>query len=403
MYMDKTILLAYTGERLKQGASLESIKQNLLSVGWTEEEAGEAIVAGLIASGVPVPPTGARKGNGRLSSTVEVVLNFFSFIVLVSIATSLGILFYQIINNYFVDPLALYGSGGGVDTSAVHYATAVLAIGFPIYVLSLKLWFKRFGEDEEKVESKLTKWLTYLVLLATAITIVGDLVTALFYLLQGEITARFFLKALIILVIAGIVFGFYFLERKKVQYHKNVQESIFKLFAWGVAGLVIIAVSLGFIVGGSPKTERSRGFDTQRANDLRQLANCVNNYAASQKALPDSLNDLTKSTQYAYCSTNMIDPETLIPYEYSIMMPSVQKGAVRQAEFQLCATFALDSENQPKDGAGYAYPSDKWTKHGTGHSCNTETVTFDGYPVVTGVNGVLTLPQATVPQPVFIK
>ena len=138
--MDKTTLLAYTAERLKQGATLESIKQNLLSVGWTEEEAGEAIVAGLIASGVPVPPTGARKGNGRLSSTVEVVLNFFSFIVLVMVATALGILYYQIINNFFSDPLTAM-NGGGVDTGAVHYAIAVLLIGFPIYVLALNLWF----------------------------------------------------------------------------------------------------------------------------------------------------------------------------------------------------------------------------------------------------------------------
>ncbi len=397
--MDKTSLLAYSADRLKQGASLESIKQNLLSVGWTEEEAGEAIVAGLIASGVPVPPTGARKGNGRLSSTVEVVLNFFSFIVLVMVATALGILYYQIINNFFADPLTSM-NGGGVDTSAIHYAIAVLFIGFPIYVLALKLWFKRFGHDEEKVESKLTKWLTYLVLLATAITMVGDLVTALFYLLQGEITARFFLKALTIFVIAGVIFGFYFLERKRVQYHKDVPGQTFKLFGWVVTGLVVVAVILGFMVGGSPKTERSRGFDSQRASDLRMLASCVSNYASNQKALPESLSDLTKSTQYSYCSTNTLDPETRMPYEYSVMTPSAQKGAVRQGEIQLCANFALDSVNEPKDAPAYAYPNDKWTKHTAGRSCDSETITLEGYSTVLQAPFP---PQGTPAQPVFIK
>ncbi len=397
--MDKTSLLAYSADRLKQGASLESIKQNLLSVGWTEEEAGEAIVAGLIASGVPVPPTGARKGNGRLSSTVEVVLNFFSFIVLVMVATALGILYYQIINNFFADPLTAT-NGGGVDTSAIHYAIAVLLIGFPIYVLALKLWFKRFGQDEEKVESKLTKWLTYLVLLATAITMVGDLVTALFYLLQGEITARFFLKALTIFVIAGVIFGFYFLERKRVQYHKEVPDQTFKLFGWVVTGLVVVAVILGFVVGGSPKTERSRGFDAQRASDLRILANCVSNYASNQKALPGSLSDLTRSTQYSYCSNNTLDPETRVPYEYSVTIPSTQKGAVRQGEIQLCASFALDSESEPRDVPVFAYTNDKWTQHTAGRSCDSETITLEGYS---------TVPQAPFPpqgvpaQPVFNK
>ncbi len=397
--MDKTSLLAYSANQLKQGASLESIKQNLLSVGWTEAEAGEAIVAGLIASGVPVPKTGARKGSGRLSSTVEVVINFFSFIVLIMVATALGILYYQIINNFFSDPLtSMYG--GGVDTSAIHYAIAVLLIGFPIYVLALKLWFKRFGQDEEKVESKLTKWLTYLVLLATAITMVGDLVTALFYLLQGEITARFFLKALTIFVIAGVIFGFYFLERKRVQYHKDVTDQTFKLFGSVVTGLVVVAVILGFVVGGSPKTERSRGFDSQRASDLRTLANCVSSYASNQKALPDSLSDLTKSTQYSYCSNNTLDPETRVPYEYSVTIPSVQKGAVRQGEIQLCANFALDSMNEPKDAPAYAYSNDKWTEHTVGHSCDSETVTLEGYSTVP--QGPLP-PQGTPPQPVFIK
>ena len=72
----------YATERLKAGLSPDAIKQNLLAVGWSEEEANTAIVGGLIALGVPVPPNGARTGHGRLSSTVEVVLNFFSFIAL---------------------------------------------------------------------------------------------------------------------------------------------------------------------------------------------------------------------------------------------------------------------------------------------------------------------------------
>ena len=66
------------------------------------------------------------------------------------------------------------------------------------------------------------------MLLVSAVTIVGDLVTAVFYFLQGEVTGRFFLKSLTIFVVAGIIFGFYFLERKKIQYRKNVPRKTFR-------------------------------------------------------------------------------------------------------------------------------------------------------------------------------
>src|SRR3989338_11022203 len=114
--MEQSSLNTYAAERLKTGVSPDALKQNLLSVGWSEEEAGAAIVAGLVASGVTTPGKGARSGGGKLSSTVEVVLNFFSFITLCIVATSLGVLYYQVINHYFPDPLIV--SYGGIDVSS---------------------------------------------------------------------------------------------------------------------------------------------------------------------------------------------------------------------------------------------------------------------------------------------
>ncbi len=380
--MEQKTADGYIAEGLNKGVLPEVLKQNLIAVGWSEEEAGAALVSGLIASGVPIPKNGPRSGRGKLSSTVEVVMNFFSFLLLTTVAIELGTLYYQIINNYFPDPLALRSGSGGVSTNTVHYAIASLIIAFPIYVLALRMWFKRFREDLEKVESKLTKWLTYLVLLVTAVTIIGDLITALFYLLQGEITPRFFLKALTILVIAGIIFGFYFLERKKIQYHNDVSLSIFRTLAYVSSGLVVVAIIFGFIVGGSPATERMRGLDTQRANDLRTLANCIANYGATQKALPKTLDDLSRSTQYSYCSGGTTDPETGTPYEYRELSTAPTASGVLEGQFELCANFALDAQNESTQDVSYAYPNDKWSKHGAGRSCSSEVVALASNPGV---------------------
>jgi len=380
--MEQSSPQVYATERLKAGLSPDAIKQNLLAVGWSEEEANTAIVGGLIALGVPVPPNGARTGHGRLSSTVEVVLNFFSFIALGVVAFALVTLYYQIINYYFPDPLIIRYGGSDVSSEAIHYAIAALIITFPIYVLAVRLWFKRFRDDEEKTESRLTKWLTYLVLLASAVTIVGDLITAVFFFLQGEITPRFFLKALTVLVIAGVIFGFYFLERKKIQYHKDISRSVFQYFGWAVSALVVIAIVLGFMVAGSPSTARKSGFDAQRANDLREIASCITNFGMNQKRLPETLSELSQSGQYAYCSARLTDPETGAPYEYQVISSGIMRGGVKEGQIELCAMFALDTTKTAATRSemyGYSYPNDKWTQHGVGRSCDTETVTLERY------------------------
>lgn len=368
----------YATERLKEGLTPEAIKQNLLLVGWSLEEANSAVVSGLIASGVPIPEKGVRGSQRKLSSTVEVVLNFFSFITLGVVAIALGTLYFQIVNHYFPDPLIL--RYGGIDASpeTIHYATAALIITFPLYAFVVSLWFKRFRDDNEKEETRLTKWLTHLVLLVSAISIVGDLITAVFYLLQGEITARFFLKALTILVIAGIVFGFYFLERKKIQYHKNVPRALFQQLGWATFGLILVAIIFGFVVGGSPSTARKQGFDTQRSNDLRSLASCVANFGMNKKQLPAVLAELTQSGEYAYCSGNIADPESGAPYEYRIVTASAVSGLVREGEFELCANFALDSSKAALQHA-YSSPADKWGEHGVGRNCDTEKADLERY------------------------
>lgn len=372
--MNTSNLTTYVAGELKVGKSAEEIKQNLLLVGWSEEDAGSALVSGLVASGIPSPER-VQSGHGQLASTVEVILSLFSFILLGITASALAVLYYQIINNYFPDPLTQGYGYANTSASAINYAIAALIIASPIYIMAMRLWFRRYREDEAKVESKLTKWLTYLVLLAAAITIVGDLVTAVFYFLQGEVTARFFLKALTILVIAGIIFGFYYLERRKVQYKSDIPRKVFQSFGWTVLALVLIAIVLGFMTTGSPSTQRFRGLDNTRAQHLSTLAGCISNYGAEHKTLPATLDVLMLNTQYAYCA-NLKDPETGAMYEYHIITPDKQ-NKVNEGTFELCADFTLETTEKTIARDSYSYGTTKWAIHPAGKSCDTETVTLN--------------------------
>lgn len=372
--METEKLSQYVVERIRSGAGKNEVKEELVTIGWTEDEAEAAFRAGVVALGAPLPTEGNRPTTSKKASTVDVVINFFSFILLGIVATALGTLYFQVINLSFPD--ALDGTnwyGQSAATSAIHYSIAALLIGFPMYYFAMRLWFRKFREDEGRTESKLSKWLTYLVLLVTAVTIVGDLIATVYTLLQGEITVRFFLKALVILGVAGGVFGFYYLERKKIQYRADIPRQFFQRIGQVIAALVLVGVALGFMVGGSPTTERNRSFDETRASHLSSLAGCVEQYASSLGALPKSLSELTRSSQSSYCQSYLRDPETGTAYEYQIVTPSKVQGAGYVGEFELCAVFALASKGTAESVASVdTYGMNTvWQEHGTGRSCDT--------------------------------
>ncbi|TXH00848.1 MAG: hypothetical protein E6P95_02985 [Candidatus Moraniibacteriota bacterium] len=370
--METQSLTSYVEGRIRSAVPKAEVVEELLSIGWTEDDIETAFREAVIALGAPVPDSLSRGMLTRKAGAVDVVINFFSFILLGIVATALGTLFFQVINLLLPDVLAL-SSWYDADSarSAIHYAIAALLIGFPLYYASLRLWFRKFREDEGRVESKLSKWVTYLVLLVTAVTIVGDLIVTVFTFLQGEITLRFFLKALVILGIAGAIFGFYFLERKKIQYRVDIPRLVFQRFGWGISAVVGIGIVLGFVVSGSPMTERLRGLDNTRETDLSMLAGCIESYALDIGRLPTSLADLRQSNQYSYCSGSMNDPETGEAYEYRIVMASRQEALTLVGEFELCATFALPSDEQ--ENFSQFANSNVWAIHGAGHSCDTVT------------------------------
>ncbi len=385
---------AYVADALRKGTSLDTIKQSLLAVGWRVSDIDTAVAAGLLLSGVPAPEGGGSGGKGKLATAVEAAINVFSFILLGMIAYALVTLYYQIINKYFPDPLYLRSGMSSVDTGAIHYAIASLIIAFPLYVLAVRMWFKRFRDDSEKVETILTRGITYIVLLIASLTVVGDLVASLYKLLQGEISVRFVLEALTVLVVAGIIFRFYFLERRKIQYRSDIPRKTFLAFGWATLAFVLVGIILGFVVAGSPQHERMRGFDAQRSNDLRSLATCIGTYAANQKTLPLSLDELSQNTQYGYCVSNVLDPETASQYGYRIVTASIKDTAVPQASFELCADFSLDAVSDAAGVNTYAYPNDKWSTHGTGRSCTTEIVNLGNSQVPYTAPGI---------QPIMMK
>ena len=189
-----------------KGASDEFLVQLLKQRGWPDKDIYQALTKhyeGL--TGIPIPVRGSAGEAAR-----DAFFYLLSFATLGTWTIALGSLAFTFINLWFPDPLAQQNFAYRSTTYSVSNQLASMIVAFPIYAWVLR-WIGRDMEAHpEKARSGVRKWLTYLALFIAAGCVIGDLITFLNYFIRGELTTRFVLKALVVLIIAGGVFWFYF-------------------------------------------------------------------------------------------------------------------------------------------------------------------------------------------------
>ncbi|PIP60328.1 hypothetical protein COX00_03880 [Candidatus Uhrbacteria bacterium CG22_combo_CG10-13_8_21_14_all_47_17] len=196
-------LQAFVKEGLEKGLTKEKLKEALLKAGWPEDDVKSALdYYADIDFAIPVP-----KRKPYLSAR-EAFLYLVLFLTLYISSFSFGTILFQFVNQWLPD-LVSNPSYYTQTIEAIRAATASLIITFPIFVFISYLLGKSMRKDPEKRSSKVRKWLTYITLFIAAGIIIGDLITVVTGLLAGELTMRFILKALIVLVIAATIFGYY--------------------------------------------------------------------------------------------------------------------------------------------------------------------------------------------------
>jgi len=183
------------------------IKQALAQAGWPEEEVASALSAyAEVDFPIPVP-----RQRPYLSAR-EAFIYLLLFLCLYWSAWSFGTLLFDFINHWIPDKLMQYYQ---TDIFGVRRSVASLIVAFPVYFWLTMLTAKWIRRDPEKKASKIRKWLTYLTLFVAAGVIIGDLITLIYNLLAGELTLRFILKVLAVLLIAGLIFGYYLWDLRK--------------------------------------------------------------------------------------------------------------------------------------------------------------------------------------------
>jgi hypothetical protein len=193
----------FVREALAAGQSRPAIEAALAQAGWPPEQVDDALGAYAdVAFPVPVP-----KPRPYLSAR-EAFLYLVLFATLYVSAYHLGSLLFDLINHALPDPADQQYRLMQLGAS-MRWSVASLLVAFPVFLFVARLLGRELARNPAKRLSVVRRWLTYMTLFLAAGIVIGDLITAVYNVLGGELTLRFSLKVLVVGAIAGTVFAWY--------------------------------------------------------------------------------------------------------------------------------------------------------------------------------------------------
>jgi hypothetical protein len=307
-------------------------------------------------------------GPSAKTSAKDFFLNLGAIVALYTTVVSLLNLLFTVINNAYPQINSGYYY---VGSRSISMPVATLIIFFPIFVLLMWFLEKGYITEPEKKHLSVRRWLTYITLFIAGLVLAGDLVTVLYYFLDGqELTAGFLLKIISVLVVILSVFLYYIsdIRNKLTSTSRRVWLSI---------SLVIILGSIiwGFAILGSPRTQQLIKYDSQKITDLQNIQWQVISYWQVNGMMPTSLSDISSAQQYTIIPK---DPQSKTTYEYN---------KTGDMTFELCAEFNKeDTKNQygvtvPVSylAKGTVIQNDNWN-HGAGRECFSRIIDPVAYP-----------------------
>lgn len=319
-----------------KGMDHSTIRMLLLSAGWKEKEIAQALSAQGLDMEVPTPPDvgGAR----------EAFLHLLSFAGLYTLIISLAVLLFQYINRALPDPAnPMYSDTA--DYSGIRMSMAAIIVSFPLLLWMTRLIHREISEHPQKAWSGIRRWLTYITLFVAATAMMVDVITLVFNLLEGELSLRFILKVLVVFLLSGGAFSYYFLALKSAP---SQMKPINRYFGITATVVVLASFAWGIVIVGSPVTGRQQRFDELRIDNLREITSTIYSIVYDDRSprdptatprpsvpLPRTLEEVQE--QALYTRPVIEDPATGERYTYSI---------TSQYTFELCADFAFSRDER---------------------------------------------------------
>lgn len=196
-------LVAFLGAAKENGIADDFVVALLRQNGWPERRIFRAYSAFYADRlGMPLPKRYQGAENAR-----DAFYYLLNFITLGFWTVALGQIFYRLIGNWMPDLTADRYYGSLRDDIAWQAATVIVA--FPVFLYVHSLIQRELRNRTDLYYSGVRRWLTYLALVIAAVVVLTDAAWIIEALIRGELTLRFILESLVLLVLGGGVFLYY--------------------------------------------------------------------------------------------------------------------------------------------------------------------------------------------------
>lgn len=187
----------------QRGVSDESLVSLLRHRGFSERSIYRAL-AGYYEEvlGETLPSRGLDVENAR-----DAFYYLLNFITLAFWTIALGQIFYMLIERRFPDALDAASMSSIRDEIAGQLAAVIVT--FPAFLVVHSLIQRQLQKRPDLYYSPVRRWLTYVALVLAAIVLLADTVWFVTSFLQGQLSVRFALDSLVLLVLGGGVFLYY--------------------------------------------------------------------------------------------------------------------------------------------------------------------------------------------------
>lgn len=241
-------------------------------------------------------------------------------------------LIFSLINLAIPDPIESYWEIERAGES-VRFGIAMLVVFFPTFLIITRL-VNQARRNNPITRSVLTKWLLYISLFVGAGAILTNLVMVIFAFLDGELTLRFILKALTLLVVVGAAVLYYYYDTKD---YWLTHERASLIFGGVMSAIVIATLVAGLMNVETSAKVRELKLDEKQIMDLQIIQSEIEEYLRLNDILPPSLEALQLGSRLPQAPTGRE------AYSYEIT----------ETGFNLCATFYRASII---DGSSYTHP-----------------------------------------------
>ncbi len=281
-----------------------------------------------------------------------------SLVALIFMALSSGMIIFQIINKNIIDALEQFR--GRYSPDQLKFAISALVISAPIFYVTARQIYKNLFSGVLRHDSGVRKWLTYLILFASSVVMLGWLIAVVNSFLDGELTMKFVLKAITAIGIAAGIFTFYLYDIRREEVADKKDKMIGIYFYGSLAVVIAVFIASLFFVE-SPTETRNRKLDNTILASFENINGAIETYYNDNNQIPASLDEIKAEFSYI-TQSDLEDPMTRKEFEYK---------AGGGDTYELCAIFRT-SNKEDEDNRDNLY-NERWP-HDAGEQCLKQKV-----------------------------